>query len=109
MRSKTRKTEIIIGSLLLIASILAAVAKILVGFDIDEGYALALPYRFLMGDRLFTQMWEVHQTSALFASVILYPFIRITGTTTCLVLYVRIVCTLLHLLVSACVYLTLKR
>jgi len=94
----------IIGIIVLLASILAAVSKLFVGFDIDEGYALALPYRLLQGDHLFTQMWEVHQTSSLFAVLILYPYLAVAKTTTYLVLYVRIVCCVLHLLISMWVY-----
>lgn len=93
-----------IWGIILLVSLLAAGSKTFVGFDIDEGYALALPYRFLQGDQLFTQMWEVHQTSGIFASIILYPFLKITGSTTYLVIYVRIVCAIVHLLVSVFVY-----
>lgn len=106
-KEKQKKQHMIIWIILLVMSILAAVSKIVVGFDIDEGYALALPYRLLQGDRLFTDMWEVHQTSSLFAAVILAPYLAIAGQTAGIVLYTRIVCTILHFLMSIFVYRTL--
>lgn len=89
-------------------SIFASVTKIFVGFDIDEGYALALPYRFLQGDRLFTEMWEVHQTSAVFAAVVLKPFLVLSGSNQGIVLYSRIVSTLIHLVISIFCYRTFR-
>ena len=50
-------------AVLVLLSVFAGVTKIFTGFDIDEAYALAIPYRVLQGDRLFADMWEVHQTS----------------------------------------------
>lgn len=109
MQTRERSIGIkIIWGIVILCSLMAAVSKTLVGFDIDEGYALALPCRLLQGDKLFTQMWEVHQTSSLFGALILYPFLKITGDTTYLVLYVRIVCGILHLLVSILVLRTLR-
>ena len=57
-------SRIAIG-IMIALSLIATVIKIWTGFDIDEAYALALPYRGLQGDRLFAEMWEVHQTSYL--------------------------------------------
>lgn len=88
-------------------SILASFCKIFVGFDIDEGYALALPYRFLQGDQLLTDMWEVHQTSAVFAAVVLKPFLVLGKGTAGIVLYSRVVSTIFHLLISIFGYRTL--
>ena len=81
-------------------SILATISKIFVGFDIDEGYALALPYRLLQGDALLTDMWEVHQTSAVFAALILKPFVSIMKSTEGIVLYSRVISTVLHLVIT---------
>ena len=50
MRIEKQVGKKIIWLLLIGLSLLATMSKILVGFDIDEGYALALPYRLLQGD-----------------------------------------------------------
>ena len=89
-------------------SILATVTKVLTGFDIDEAYALAIPYRVLQGDRLFADMWEVHQTSFLLPYLFMKPFYSLVTDGRAVVLYVRIVTTLLHGMVSLLVYLALK-
>ena len=48
--------------LLLIGSFLAALKCIFVSLQMDEEYAVSMSYRLLLGDRLFTQIWDPHQT-----------------------------------------------
>ena len=83
--------------ILILLSVVAAVNQLLIGFDIDEGYAVSMPFRLLQGDHLFADMWEVHQTSALLPAAFLWLFYQATGSTAYMVLYLRIVATLLHL------------
>ena len=45
--------------ILILLSVVAAVNQLLIGFDIDEGYAVSMPFRLLQGDHLFADMWEV--------------------------------------------------
>ncbi len=80
---------------------LAFIKCIFIGFDIDEGYAVAQSYRLILGDKMFTEMWEPHQMSAFGSSIFLLPYLFITGgdTTGC-VLYLRIVGTVIHLLIG---------
>lgn len=61
------------------------------GLEIDEEYALSLGYRLVSGDRLFATMWEPHQLSALPAAVLLAVYLGITGTTTGVLLFFRLV------------------
>ena len=58
--------------ILILLSVVAAVNQLLIGFDIDEGYAVSMPFRLLQGDHLFADMWEVHQTSALLPAAFLW-------------------------------------
>ena len=90
--------------ILTVLSVVAAVTKIFTGFDIDEAYALAIPYRIIQGDRLFADMWEVHQTSFLVPYLFMELFYKLTGSMTGVVLYTRAVATVLHLLVSVLIY-----
>lgn len=107
MRIEKQVGKKIIWLFLIGLSILATISKIFVGFDIDEGYALALPYRLLQGDYLLTDMWEVHQTSAVFAAAILNPFVSIVKSTEGILLYSRVVSTVLHLVITFLCYRTL--
>ncbi|MCH5279991.1 MAG: hypothetical protein J1E61_00875 [Lachnospiraceae bacterium] len=97
--------EKIIVCILFCLSILASVTKVLTGFDIDEAYALAIPYRVLQGDRLFADMWEVHQTSFLLPYLFMKIFYGVVSEGTGVVLFVRIITTLIHGIVSFFVYL----
>ena len=42
--------------ILILLSVVAAVNQLLIGFDIDEGYAVSMPFRLLQGDHLFADM-----------------------------------------------------
>ena len=72
------KTAIII---IVAVSILAAIKCIIVGLQRDEEYALSLSYRLINGDKLLTQVWDPHQTSAFLLSLIEWIFIKVTGGT----------------------------
>ena len=61
------------------------------GLEIDEEYALSLGYRLVSGDRLFATMWEPHQLSSLPAATLLAVYLGITGTTTGVLLFFRLV------------------
>ena len=61
------------------------------GLEIDEEYALSLGYRLVSGDRLFATMWEPHQLSSLPAAALLAVYLGITGTTTGVLLFFRLV------------------
>lgn len=61
------------------------------GLEIDEEYALSLGYRLVSGDRLFVTMWEPHQLSALPAAALLAVYLGVTGTTTGVLLFFRLV------------------
>ena len=108
MRIKKQVGKKFIWLFLIGVSLLATISKIFVGFDIDEGYALALPYRLLQGDYLLTDMWEVHQTSAVFAAFILKPFVAVTKSTDGILLYSRVISTVLHLVITILSYRTFR-
>lgn len=82
---------------LIFLSLLAIIKSIFVSFDIDEAYAIAQSYRLVIGDRMFSEMWEPHQMSAFGSAIFMVPFLWITGgDTTGIVLYLRIMGTLIH-------------
>ena len=91
-----------------IGSIFAAIKCIFVGLQRDEEYALTLSYRLLNGDKLLTQVWDPHQTSAFLLSLIEWIFIKLTGGTVYLVLWCKIVGTLIHGFIAFYLYKTLS-
>ena len=67
------------------------VRQVFVGLEIDEVYALSLGFRLVQGDRLFVQMWEPHQLCALPPALLVWLYRALTGTTTGLLVFVRVV------------------
>lgn len=67
------------------------VKNLLIGTDTDEGYGIMVGYRLAMGDRLLLDMWEPHQTSAIFTALFIGPFVRLTGGVNYLNLFLRVV------------------
>jgi len=109
MSVSRKRTDNFIWMTLLILSVIASVIKVFVGFDIDEGYAVSMPYRLLQGDRMFLDMWEVHQTSSFLPALFLVVFYKITDATIGSVVYLRIVATIVHAGLSVAVYNRLKK
>ena len=105
-----KKLSVFINVGLIALTILAAVKCCLISFDIDEAYAITQSYRFAIGDHMFSEMWEPHQMSSFGATLFMLPFLWITGgSTTGIVLYLRIVGTLIHLLLGMWLFLAAKR
>ncbi len=90
-----------INALLVLLSLFAVLKSIFISFDIDEGYAIAQSYRLATGSRLLTEMWEPHQFSAFFSAIFMLPFLAVTGgDTTGIVIYLRVIGSLIHLLIG---------
>ena len=70
-RDKKERITVIV---LWICSILVNIKSIFVDFDVDSAYAMTMSYRNIMGDGMFTKMWEPHQTSGFFLSILEYPY-----------------------------------
>lgn len=104
MQRKQADYKKVIAAGCVLLSVAAAIIKIFIGFDVDEGYAVSMPYRLLQGDRLFLDMWEIHQTSALLPYFFLRIFVKVTGGNTGVVLYLRVVATVIHLFFSLWLY-----
>lgn len=86
------------------------IKNIFVGADIDESYAVTVGYRLAMGDRLLLEMWEPHQTSAIFTAMFMKPFLWLTGgATDFLNLYLRVVYFVVQGAIAALLCKTLRK
>lgn len=65
--------------ILIAALALYTVKSIFVGADVDEAYGVTLGYRLVQGDRLLWDMWEPHQTSAIFTAAFIRLILFFTG------------------------------
>ena len=88
--AQTRKNSILPLILVLVCAAVM-LRSAFTGLEIDEEYALSLGYRLVSGDRLFYDMWEPHQLSSLPAAALLAMFIGITGGTTGVLVFFRLV------------------
>lgn len=103
MEKDSKVFDITIGILVLLSAI-AAVVKIIVGFEMDEGFIIALGMRILNGEHWFKDMWEIYQTSSIFITPFLYVYRSIVGSLDGIVIFLRIVSTLIHILIACFVY-----
>lgn len=88
--------------------VMGAAKVLIVGYDMDEQYALAMSYRMTQGDFLVYNMWEPHQTSGFLMALFMLPYLMITGGTTGIALYVRICGLICHTLIHGLLYKTLR-
>lgn len=90
--------------LLLVGSFFAALKCIFVSLQMDEEYAVSMSYRLLLGDRLFAQIWDPHQTSAFLMEFLMWIFLKLFHTTTYYVIWVRIIGVLIQLAIAYYLY-----
>lgn len=95
--------------LLILGVMLVQIKKIFVDFNVDGEYAIAMSYRLAMGDHLFLQMREPHQTSAFLLAFFIKLWMLATGTTTGIVLYLNTVSVIIKFFVTLFLYRTLKK
>ena len=78
---KKHHNLIYIGLILLVGLLLFIRASY--GFDwCDEGYYYSITYRLALGDRMFSDSWELHQTSAVVTLPLMKLFLHLNGGST---------------------------
>lgn len=89
---------------LLILTVLAAIKMLLQNFSLDEEYQVLMSYRNIIGDNMLGTMWEPHQTSSFLCTIFMWPYFKLTGTLTGIVIYLRFMGTLVHLAIALYLY-----
>ncbi len=96
--------------ILIALSVLVAMKMIFVGIQLDEIYEITMGYRLARGELMLVDLWDPHQTSAFLMAWQIKVFLTATGgSTTYLVLYLKICGLLIQSLLSCWVYLCLHR
>lgn len=103
------KTTKVLALLLSCFVVVATFFRLRFGVDFtDEAFALAIPYRFLLGDKPFVDDWTLNQTVGLF----LYPMVRAyraaTGGIEGLILFSRYIYFALSASLAAVAYFTFR-
>ena len=95
--------------LLILGSVLINIKNIVTSCQVDAEYQVAMAYRMLRGDAMFSKMWEAHQTSAFFLAIFEWIFLKITGSTTGIMLYANAVGVACKTVVAFCVYCVIRK
>lgn len=90
--------------ILIVLSVLASFTKIFIGMDIDESFILIQAGRVASGEHLVKDLWEIYQTSTIFTSGLIWTYTKILGSYDYIVLFLRIMGTLISFVISLCVY-----
>lgn len=94
---------------LMAALVVYTVKSIFVGADIDEAYGVTLGYRLVKGDKLMWDMWEPHQTSAIFTAMFIRIILFFTGgNLDCLTVFLRVCFFLVQLTITLYLYKSFK-
>lgn len=93
---------------LILGVIFLNIKKVFMDFSVDVEYAITMSYRLAMGDHMFSQMWEPHQTSAFLLAFFIKIWMSALGTTTGLVIYLNTVSLLAKSTVTLFFYKPLK-
>ena len=111
MNFQSRSKYFFILPYLVLAAMTALfLARAFFGFDwSDECYYLALPYRFVLGDRFFADSWDIHQTSAMLIAPVLWLYRLVVGNMTGVILFMRLFYVLVQSLVSLLIYRSVLR
>ncbi len=107
-RNRRREAEYIskLGAIALLVVIL--LKSNCYGWDKDESYVLFLGYQLLNGEKLWIDLWDLHQFSAVFTAIAMLPYLKIIGLTG-IALYMRTISTVVSLSVAIIAYRVGKR
>lgn len=72
-------------------SVIGVLKTVYISADIDESYTVTMACRLIKGDRLFLDMWELHQTSAVLYAPFVWLFQKINGSVIGMLVFLRIV------------------
>ncbi|MBR1692771.1 MAG: hypothetical protein IJ711_08365 [Lachnospiraceae bacterium] len=109
MRQKEKPYNWIGIVLLFVVSAFGIWKTVFLSADIDESYAVTLGIRLAHGDRLFKDMWEVHQTSAVLYAPAIFLYEKLTGGVEGLLIFLRLLGTAVSLTLSVYGYLVMRR
>ncbi len=90
--------------MLLLGALGVTVKMLFCGFTGDDAYLIAMSYRRAVGDRLFMEMWEPHQTSAFLCAFFIRLFVMATGSVDYLVIFLRVIGLIIHALTAFFLY-----
>lgn len=108
MAKKEKRTIYIYASLFILFSIIV-IWKCRYGYaHYDESFYLAIPYRFLQGDRMLYDEWACIQMEAIPLMPILALYLKIKGNLDGIFLFIRYFYSIVKILFALCLYYRLR-
>lgn len=98
-----------VATILVLGSIIINIKNIFTSCQVDAEYQVVMAYRIVKGDKMFSQMWESNQTSAFFLAFFEWIFLKVTGSTTGIMVYANAVGIFCKTLVAFCLYGLLRK
>jgi len=90
--------------LLWMLAILVNIKSVFTDFGADQAYAVATSYRHIMGDRMFGEMCEPHQTSAFLTDFLMTLYKVLVPDLTGVVIFLQVCGVFLYGIVAYCLY-----
>lgn len=87
-----------------ILAVLVNIKSIFTDFGADQAYAVATSYRHIVGDSMFAQMCEPHQTSGFLTDFLMILYKCIVPDLTGVVLFLQFCWVVLSIVVAYCLY-----
>ncbi len=94
---------------MLTLALLSSIKILFLGLNVDEEYALAMAWRILGPDAMWSQMWEPHQSSGFLAAGLLGAYMQIRGDGEYALIFVRAGGLVLQALVAWRLYAVWRR
>ncbi len=94
---------------IVLATIVSMYLRIFYGWDQDESYVVLLADKIAEGKKLFKDLWDLHQTSAIFTAFFCRLYLIVTGTTEGIGIYLRFISVLIQTTVAIFGYRILKK
>lgn len=109
INTSKQKNEILITVAIVIATVISMCLRLFFGWDQDESYVVLLATKIARGCPLFKELWDLHQTSAIFTALFAKPYLDLFKDTDGIGIYLREISLILQLLVAIFAYVIIKK
>lgn len=106
---KKQKSEMWMAVAMIVATVISMLLRLFYGWDQDESYVVLLATKIAQGCPLFKELWDLHQTSAIFTAIFAKPYLVITKTTDGIGIYLRLVSLVLQFMTAVYTYVIVNK
>ena len=107
--SKEQKTDRLLALVFIVFTVASIFCRLFYGWDQDESYNILLAQRIADGKIIFKDMWDLHQTAAIFPSVFCRAYVGIFHTTDGIAVFLRGMSVILQIIVAVYTFFVVRR